>query len=155
MIEPNPELSASLQQRRLAVEPPADAAHAPVPLPPLEPPPDPPIALLERAAQISRDLGEASPLRMQVLRQLRMMHARMGDVEGARRCEREIDALQQLLVPTAAETQPSDSPAAAAPTAREGISTAQQAMASLQVSGGGGAVSDSSSSAEPPGGLLV
>ena len=102
VVEPDPELSASLHQRRLAVEPPANVPPPPAPLPPLEPPPPSPLQLLQRADELTRSLEAGSPLRLQVLRQLRAQHARLSDDEAVKACERAIDALHLQPTPAAA-----------------------------------------------------
>ena len=94
VIEPNAELSASLQQRKLAVEPPASTLPPSSPLPPLEPPPPSPLELLQRAEGLTRTLeGSGGPLRMMVLRQLRAQYAQLADDDGVKSCERAIDRL--------------------------------------------------------------
>ena len=125
MLEPNPELSASLQQRGLlAVEPPA--AHAP--LPPVGDAsvaqPQPPLALLVRAEMLTRDLEGGGALRMQVLRQLRAQHARLANAEGMRACEGEIDALHQLQEREKLQSQERKKRLAAAAEAAEAAATA-------------------------------
>ena len=104
VLEPNPDLSASLQQRRLAVELPPSVPTPPAPLPPLQPEKLPPLALLVRAEVLTREITQGGEsLRMQVLRQLRAQYGRMGNEEGIKACEREIDALHEAATKRAAQ----------------------------------------------------
>ena len=84
-------VSAS-EKRRLAVEQPAGAQQPPSPPPPLEPPRLLPLQLVERAERLTRFLEDGmSPLRMQVLRQLRAQYDRLADADAVKSCERAID----------------------------------------------------------------
>ena len=95
--EPPRDLGASLPQKDVGVPSlGADARHSllPPPLPPLEGEKQPPLALLVRAEKLTREIGKGGePLRMQVLRQLRAQYEKIGNGEGTRACEKEIDAL--------------------------------------------------------------
>ena len=105
VLEPKASLSASLpnrlpSQQLVGAASSVDRAAPPplggsAPLPPLEPPPQPPLELLLRARDLSAQLDRSSPLCMQVLRQLRAQYAKASDQQGMRACEAQIDQLHK------------------------------------------------------------
>ena len=91
VLEPAAQLSASLPLRL-----PSQQLQTSAPLPPLEPAPLTPLELLVRAQTLTNQLDASSPLRLQVLRQLRAQYAKGDDRDGMRSCEAQIDALHTM-----------------------------------------------------------